>query len=91
MKNSYFINKASILLLLLLAIGFMGCGKQQSEEKEEVPVASQNKAIPKYIIVEIEGCEYFSFISSHNFKHITHKGNCKNPIHIYNTSKNTNK
>ncbi len=89
---SFDLNKIFIAIGLVLLISVTGCGKQKAEiEKEEVPVEDKNKFIPKYRIVEIEGCEYFSFISSHGFKHITHKGNCKNPIHIYNVVKNTSK
>jgi hypothetical protein len=38
-------------------------------------------SLPDYKVISIEGCEYFRFYSSNYFVHITHKGNCKNPIH----------
>lgn len=35
-----------------------------------------------YLVVEIEGCEYLKMKSSEGpYYVITHKGNCKNPIH----------
>lgn len=40
----------------------------------------------KYKIVIIDGCEYIMYSESHGYQgygYLTHKGNCKNPIHIY--------
>lgn len=32
-------------------------------------------------VVEIDGCEYIEFQTSLGYHGLTHKGNCKNPIH----------
>jgi hypothetical protein len=34
-----------------------------------------------YEIIKIDGCEYIQYGSSHGYLHVTHKGNCDNPIH----------
>lgn len=31
----------------------------------------------------VEGCEYFRFSTHMAYSVLTHKGNCKNPIHCY--------
>lgn len=38
---------------------------------------------PKCVEV-IEGCEYFVYMTNNGSPMYTHKGNCKNSIHIYN-------
>jgi len=35
-------------------------------------------------IVEVEGCEYFKVFADGGCSTYVHKGNCKNPIHMYN-------
>lgn len=39
-----------------------------------------------YTVREIEGCEYI-FCGANNQTVMSHKGNCRNPIHIYNLEK----
>ena len=34
-----------------------------------------------YYTLEIDGCEYFATQSYGGYVNLTHKGNCKNPIH----------
>jgi hypothetical protein len=41
-----------------------------------------------YDVIAIEGCEYIQ-IGTGSSMSIAHKGNCKNPIHIYNIEKGT--
>ena len=60
----------------------LSCGREEQIQERELP----KESLPAYTIVEIEGCEYFRFHSTHGYLHITHKGNCKNPIHNYNSS-----
>lgn len=38
----------------------------------------------KIYVLEIEGCEYICYNLYCEEGLLTHKGNCKNPIHIYN-------
>lgn len=39
-----------------------------------------------HVIIDIEECEYIYFHHAGNYGEgvLTHKGNCKNPIHCYN-------
>lgn len=47
--------------------------RQQFEESRNVP--------PPYRVVTIEGCEYLRMEVTHGYAVLTHKGNCRNPIH----------
>jgi len=52
-------------------------------------VACNNKPVKdpiefKYEIIKIDGCEYFQYKAGQGYKHISHKGDFKNPIHCYN-------
>lgn len=55
-----------------LIIVCISCNKQQMKKD---PMEF------KYEIINIEGCEYFKYMGAQGYKHITHKGNCKNLIH----------
>jgi hypothetical protein len=33
--------------------------------------------------VNVEGCEYLASMTSYGYWTYAHKGNCKNPIHVY--------
>jgi PBP1b-binding outer membrane lipoprotein LpoB len=65
----------------ILALALFASGCRNAQEK-----ASNNN------VVEIDGCEYITVENSvrvgnnYNFA-ITHKGNCKNPIHHWNGGK----
>lgn len=69
--------KRHIVFLGILAI--TGCsqgeGTKQQREGEGTP--------PPFTVIVIDGCEYLKFPSTHAYEMITHKGNCKNPIHCY--------
>lgn len=56
-------------LFLCVVISFLcGCSQAPSEHVD-------------YNTTEIEGCEYLVVIGYGGLPSITHKGNCKNPIH----------
>lgn len=64
-------------LTILVLLRLVGCQSQTSGNK---PIGDG------YTIRTIDGCEYIEFEyglqSSNNYTYtITHKGNCKNPIH----------
>lgn len=42
---------------------------------------SSSRRDGSYSILMIEGCEYIIFMTANGDPSITHKGNCKNPIH----------
>lgn len=70
-------NVITCLLLLLSSLMLLGC--------ETPPGNRRSVAGSDYTkIVEIEGCEYIEFdwgITDQRVYSLTHKGNCKNPIH----------
>lgn len=37
-----------------------------------------------FTTITLEGCEYYKIHQSYDHYTLTHKGNCKNPIHVYN-------
>lgn len=41
----------------------------------------------RYEIIKIDNCEYINWGVSYGYMNITHKGNCSNPIHQFNTHK----
>jgi len=56
--------------------------------KEQIEKINQN-----LVIVEIDGCEYiiaeWKATNNRGYGFMSHKGNCKNPIHIYNQLQDT--
>lgn len=74
----------SKLLLLALAMVMAGCGGNPAN----IDTKNTSYTIPTLYgadlqVVEIEGCEYF-FTEYDRSAILTHKGNCKNPIHQHN-------
>lgn len=66
------------LILLALLIGMMGCASQSSSDQ-----MFRDTTVDDPMIVTIDNCEYIQYrVREHDA--ITHKGNCKNPIHIHN-------
>ena len=59
------------VLFLLVAFLFLGC---EADGSTTVFRADGNT----YHVIVIDGCEYLKSIYT-----LVHKGNCKNPIHIY--------
>lgn len=55
---------------------FIACNKSNTSVKDPIQF--------NYEIIKIDGCEYFQFKAAQGYKHIAHKGDCKNPIHCYN-------
>lgn len=56
----------------------IGCGESQIEDSKIVEKKQS------YNVIEIDGCEYIevdSGILDNRIYSLTHKGNCKNPIH----------
>ncbi len=74
-----------IILCALAMFIASGCSSDQEPQEKR----THNDSLPEYTIVVIEGCEYFRFLSTHGYVHITHKGNCKNPIHFYNKNQSS--
>jgi hypothetical protein len=68
----------TICLLMLWGI-CSSCSQQNVPLPKNIVVIAGEK----YELVEEDGCEYFHRNESYN-RILTHKGNCKNPIHGYN-------
>jgi hypothetical protein len=55
---------------------------------EALTAAVNSKIVGKIVAIEVEGCEYlYAFNPGNGFNVFTHKGNCKNPVHLYNKEK----
>lgn len=66
-------------LLVVVALALVSCSREG-----QVPAKPTQYKVGEFIdpieVVEIDGCEYL-FGDWHNATVLTHKGNCKNPIH----------
>lgn len=72
--------KLIVLMICLVAALQMACD-QPSGTRTPFAGSAATK------ILEIEGCEYIEYdsgIADQRVYSLTHKGNCKNPIHCYN-------
>lgn len=67
------------LLFVCLVFVFTSC---------EDAIGTGNNKNPQYRVVEIDGCEYILMTESsgayQGFGYMSHKGDCKNPIHCHN-------
>ncbi|NNF22002.1 MAG: hypothetical protein HKN67_08675 [Saprospiraceae bacterium] len=91
--------KKSLILIGSIVICFnYSCAEPQSENED--PVEHNTELLIHQLpegdleFFEIEGCEYIIFKdgmgTNHGFGYMTHKGNCKNPIHIYRDTSSLN-
>lgn len=69
-------------LLLIITILFIGCTEPTHHTKNSGIVIGSSIGGNTIEEVTIEGCQYFIYDGGDQFG-ITHKGNCKNPIHHY--------
>lgn len=69
-----------VLLGLAMMSGMISCTDESNVKKEITTYQIGNELI-KLEIVSIDSCEYF-YGPWGNATVLTHKGNCKNPIHI---------
>jgi hypothetical protein len=68
-------------LLVLLCLASIGCTQDENASvitltKDVVYIAGINYNVS---VIEIDSCEYITLGS--DIRTLTHKGNCKNPIH----------
>lgn len=75
---------ASALLTLSTLLG--GCRESTYQPNTQHSLTKLESDLEYYdlYIIEIDGCEYLK-CGLHYKTQLTHKGNCKNPIHQYNT------
>ncbi|WP_345270857.1 hypothetical protein [Nibrella viscosa] len=67
--------------LLCTAFGLVNC--QEYGEKQARKLEERRQIAPTYRVITLEGCEYLRFEATHGYALLTHKGNCRNPIHCY--------
>lgn len=95
-------NLVKIVILLCLIFSFIGCGEYKPPtfpppESPEVVNIQKLKEVNQHInsfysyeflytTVIIEDCEYILSTFDRS-RTVTHKGNCKNPIHQHNINK----
>ena len=63
------------LLMILMLVLLTSCTDKENISKEFYKIGQV-----EYYVTIIDGCEYLISPYSHSAS-ITHKGNCKNPIH----------
>jgi hypothetical protein len=76
------VNPYTVLLVFLIPL--FACDDTVEQQRLLEEKRKEELLPPEHTIIEIEGCEYFRYHSTHAYVHITHKGNCKNPVHCYN-------
>jgi len=72
----------NFLLAVIIFLLALGCGVNPSPKTDSRKEIGEN-----YAVVIIDGCEYIEFdygVLQNRVYSLTHKGNCKNPIHVYN-------
>ena len=87
------------MILIIAILGVLmtstGCEQPKSPEVETELERTAEKIIHDVIIGDVEiitldGCEYLIYKktkgNNQGFGFMSHKGNCKNPIHIYRTT-----
>jgi hypothetical protein len=64
-------------LILMFAVALVSC------ETKNVTITETNASVDGRSLktYQIEGCEYLGYSVGHENGVLTHKGNCKNPIH----------
>lgn len=78
-------------LTLLVGITFFTTCKNREANPDTGPSIREIHEEGEYhfSVVEVDGCEYLMLMMDRNHPHegfgfMAHKGNCRNPLHIYN-------
>ena len=67
---------------ILLVVGLLALVSGCTDYKATDYKATE-KIVDNLEVVTIDGCEYFKFQNYEGYVSYSHKGNCKNKIHIY--------
>lgn len=67
-------------LLLALTVILVSCSSTSKKEVVEKNIVNPKNSELKFEVIEIDGCEYLLRRSGYA-GYMSHKGNCKNPIH----------
>ena len=68
------------IILIALLIGVVSSCTERNVKTSPTKIVIESGYDPLEVVT-IEGCEYFKTYTAHHFFTLTHKGNCKNPIH----------
>jgi hypothetical protein len=76
-----------LIILSVVLLGLHSCAFEDKNTKRHSPVKYLDKSSPnydkQYEIYILDGCEYI-VVGVGNTNWGSHKGDCKNPIHIHN-------
>lgn len=79
------------VVLFLIPISLTGCTTTLREVEVKEVKPGDNISIFNYSdairIIKIGNCQYISWAGSHRERGYAHKGDCNNPMHIYNKIK----
>ena len=78
--------KIGLLLLLVGALVLVSCDKRAGFFGSSRNVSGENIKEGHQVVV-IDGCEYIYYSETQGYAgygFLAHKGDCKNPIHLYN-------
>lgn len=71
------IKTGSVLAGCLIFLLVSGCDSSSKNSG----LTSSDIGVFEHVITVIDGCEYIGYKTAYNYWNITHKGDCKNPIH----------
>jgi len=78
------------VLLLLLVVSVFACENREANPEIGISMAEiHEEGEYHFTVIEADGCEYLMLMMDRNHPHegfgfFAHKGNCRNPIHLYN-------
>jgi uncharacterized alpha/beta hydrolase family protein len=74
-----------LIVVLFIILVLTSCIKDIEQRRQSITHDNfvEELQVQRYRVFRIEGCQYIWLTGSGGF---SHKGNCDNPIHIYNTS-----
>jgi hypothetical protein len=70
-NQKFLSRKFPAALLIFSALAFTACATEEP----------QPETTPTLTVITLEGCQYYSYPTTHGYTAIEHKGNCSNPIH----------
>jgi len=73
-----------IVLIMLTVFTLGSCTVLMDNMDRDSLNTSTERAQENHTTVMIEGCEYLFMLVKGGYTAVTHKGNCSNPIHVYN-------
>lgn len=81
---------AEYVLLISLSVVVFACENREANPEIGISMAEiHEEGEYHFTVIEADGCEYLMLMMDRNHPHegfgfFAHKGNCRNPIHLYN-------